>query len=242
MSRPFLILQLRPIDAVADQEFYAFLAYGNLSESDVVRIQMDRDVLPILNLDDYSGVIVGGGPSNASDPLEKKSESQRRFESWLFPYLREIVQRDIPYLGACYGLGALVSAVGGEVSKDKYSEPVSKVQISVQGQDPLLEGLPDSFDALVGHKEAVQSLPAGFVLLGSSPNCPYHFIRCGNNVYATQFHPELDGEGICTRIDAYKYEGYFNPEDAEALKAECRVHDISVPMELLRRFIQRYRT
>lgn len=241
MSKPFLILQLRPVDAAADQEFNAFLEYGGLSEDGVVRIQMDRDSLPPLSLEDYSAVIVGGGPSNVSDSPEKKSEKQKEFEEWLFPYLREIVEKDIPYFGACYGLGALVSAISGEVSKDRYAESAGAVSISIEGQDDLLSDLDDPFWAFVGHKESVQNLPDDFTLLASSPACPYHLIRSGRNVYASQFHPELDAEGICTRIDIYKHEGYFAPEDAESLKEECCAANVVVPMQIFKRFIDRYR-
>jgi GMP synthase (glutamine-hydrolysing) len=64
--------------------------------------------------------------------------------------------------------------------------------------------------------------------------------RVGSNAYATQFHPELDLEGICTRIDVYKNDGYFEPESAESLKAEARKRHIEYPPTILRRFVQRY--
>jgi hypothetical protein len=42
-------------------------------------------------------------------------------------------------------------------------------------------------------------------------------VRTGRNVYATQFHPEANGETFATRIRIYKDYGYFDPADAEAL-------------------------
>jgi GMP synthase (glutamine-hydrolysing) len=67
--------------------------------------------------------------------------------------------------------------------------------------------VPDSFTAFVGHKEAVQSLPAGCVHLVASAPCPFQMIRHGENVYATQFHPELDSNGLEVRINIYKNRG-----------------------------------
>lgn len=47
----------------------------------------------------------------------------------------------------------------------------------------------------------------------------------------------LDAEGIAVRVDAYKHHGYFKPEEAEDLKALCLAETVTVPMEILRRFI-----
>ena len=46
--------------------------------------------------------------------------------------------------------------------------------------------------------------------------------RIKENLYATQFHPELDAEGLVTRIDIYRHAGYFPPESAEELMADAR--------------------
>ncbi len=51
--------------------------------------------------------------------------------------------------------------------------------------------LPDRFEALAGHKEATERLPAEAVLLASSDGCPVQVYRVGRRVYATQFHPEV---------------------------------------------------
>ena len=81
-------------------------------------------------------------------------------------------------------------------------------------QDQLLGGLSDPFTAFLGHKEAVSRLPDGAVLLASSATCPVQAFRIGTNVYATQFHPELDLDGIITRVEAYRHFGYFEPHEA----------------------------
>ena len=74
----------------------------------------------------------------------------------------------------------------------------------------------------------------------SRPGCPVQAFRIGANVYATQFHPELDAEGLCTRIDVYKHAGYFQPEEADELKALAYRSNVSHPPGVLRRFVQRY--
>ena len=82
--------------------------------------------------------------------------------------------------------------------------------------------------------------PRHATVLATSQACPVQAFRVGANVYATQFHPELDAESLATRIDAYRSYGYFPPEEAEALKAVARERDVQWPATILRRFVQRY--
>ncbi len=62
--------------------------------------------------------------------------------------------------------------------------------------------------------------------------------RVGKRVYATQFHPELDVPGICTRIEIYKHYGYFPAHAADELKAAARASSVSQPPRLVRRFVE----
>ena len=242
--KPFLILQLRPLDAAADDEYKAFLTYGNLADSQVHRVRMERESIAALDPANYSGVIVGGGPSNVSDDEANKPAFQLRFESELNKLYDKIFEQDIPYLGSCYGLGSMVRYAGGLVSKERYSEDVGAVEIRLNKQgksDSLLSGLPDSFIALVGHKEACQGVPEGGVLLGSSATCPVQIVRFGKNMYATQFHCELDAEGITKRIQYYKHHGYFDPEQADELIALTKDLKLEAPHLILKRFVERYK-
>ncbi len=243
--KPFLILQLRPETEAADDEFVAFLAKGGLTEDDTCRIRLDCEDLPEgLDLADYSGVIVGGGPGCVSDPPETKDPTEARIEAAILGLMPGIVARDVPFLGCCYGIGVLAHYLGAQVSKARWGEPVgtTRCEVTEAGRnDPLLADLPAAFDAFVGHKEAVQDLPEGAVHLLSSGACPYQMIRVGRNVYATQFHPEADAAGFETRIRIYRNKGYFRPEEADGLIALCRAADVTEPERILARFVERYR-
>ena len=78
------------------------------------------------------------------------------------------------------------------------------------------------------------------VQLASSADCPVQALRIGGNVYATQFHPELDAAGMCTRIEVYKHSGYFHPSEADELKAMARRSEVSHPPAILRAFVRQY--
>jgi GMP synthase (glutamine-hydrolysing) len=244
-AKPFLILQLRPETPAADNEFEAFLDKGGLEERDTIRVRLERDPLPDdLDLDNLSGVIVGGGPGCVSDAPGTKSPEENRIEQAVFSLMPEITARDVPFLGCCYGIGVLAHHLGAPVTKERYSEPVgpSECTLTADGaNDPLLDGFPQTFSAFVGHKEAVQQLPEGCAHLVASAPCPFQMIRHGRNVYATQFHPELDSKGLEVRINIYKHRGYFAPEQADALIAKGHATPVRMPEVILKRFVDRYR-
>jgi GMP synthase (glutamine-hydrolysing) len=96
--------------------------------------------------------------------------------------------------------------------------------------------VPAEFDAYGGHKEAISRLPDHAVLLATSAACPVQAFRVGRRVYATQFHPELDLDGILTRIAVYAHHGYFDPSEQEALGRASAAVSVSHPMRVLRNF------
>lgn len=242
--KPVLILQLRPEDDASDGEYRAFLEKGGLGENDVMRIRLDTGPLPDgFSLDDYAAVIVGGGPGCVSDDPATRNPVEARAEAEILALLDQIVAQDKPFMGCCAGIGILAHHLGGEVSKARYSEPVTAVPCTLTDAgrvDPLLAGLPDQFHTFVGHKEAVQDLPPGAVHLMSSPNCPYQMIKTGENVYATQFHPEADAQVFADRIRIYRGHGYFAPDEADVLTQQCFKADVTHPERILRRFVDRY--
>lgn len=242
--KPFLILQLRPETEASDDEYQAFLAKGGLTVDQTRRIRLDCEPIPqTLDLDDYSGVIVGGGPGCVSDAPEQKTAVEAQIEAAVMGLMPQICAQDIPFMGCCYGIGVLGCHLGGTVNKTRHAEEVGTSQCALTDdgrQDALLNGLPKEFIAFVGHKEALQDLPEGCVHLISSPNCPYQMIRYGRNVYATQFHPEADSAGFEVRIGVYKNRGYFAPEDAGRLIEMCRAADVHTPEKILRNFVKTY--
>ncbi len=241
--KPFLLLQHRYLDEASDNEYKAILQHGPLSPEELVRVRMESVSISGINPNDYSGIITGGGPANVSDADEEKSSAQLRFEAEMNTLYHTIFKYDIPYLGMCYGMGSITKYLGGNVSKKQFSEPVGSVNIQLEQhvEDPILANIPSSFNAFVGHKESCQSLPNGAVLLASSSTCPIQMIRCKQNIYATQFHPELDLPGIILRIRTYKNHGYFSPNEVESLINSVKDEVIIYPQKILENFISIYK-
>jgi GMP synthase (glutamine-hydrolysing) len=240
--KPFLLLATRAEDFAADAEYRSFLRFGGLAEGELRRIRLESGPMPELDLADYSGIFLGGSPFNSSDPEESKSAVQVRVEHELGALLDRVVPQDFPFLGACYGVGTLGRHQGAVVDTT-YAEPIGSVEITLTdggAADPLLAGLPPSFAAYVGHKEACAALPSSAVLLASSPTCPVQMFRVGQNVYATQFHPELDVEALVGRISTYRHAGYFPPEQADEYMERARATVVDQPEAILRAFVSRY--
>lgn len=240
-TKPFLLLQSRPEDEASDDEFRAFCRLGKIDEARIFRVRMDRGELPNVNLDDYCGVLMGGGPANFAYNDDQKSAMQRAFEPWLFDLVKRIIDQDKPFLGACLGMGVITHAMGGRMSFD-YPEPVGVTEIELMTEaasDSLMADMPAKFDAFVGHKEGVNTPPNGVTVLARSKVC-LQMVRVGQNVYATQFHPELDSDGLIVRINTYRHAGYFPPEEAEQLVALAKSSDIIEPVKILERFVRRY--
>jgi GMP synthase (glutamine-hydrolysing) len=240
--KPFLLLSSRAEELAADEEYAAFLACTKLPAERLRRFRLEAAPLPPLRLDDYAGIFVGGGPFNSSDPEEEKSVLQRRVEREMATLLDEVVARDFPFFGACYGVGTLGVHQGGVVDRT-YAEPIGAVQITLTDEgltDPVLDGVSARFDAFVGHKEACRVLPPSAVLLASSASCPVQMFRVGRNVYATQFHPELDVAGVITRVRVYQHAGYFDPAQIDDLIATVTPAVVTEPGRLLANFAQLY--
>ena len=241
----FILISTRDHDLATSDEVRGVLAASGLAADALRVIRLDREPLgPIngLGLEDCPGIILGGSPFNSSDHPSVKSATQKRCEADLSRLLDVLVAEDFPFLGACYGVGTLGTHQGGTIDTH-YGEPVgtSRIRLTHEGRiDPLLAGLPEEFDAFVGHKEAVSVLPASAVLLADSAACPVQMFRVKTNLYATQFHPELDPVGLAQRILIYRDAGYFPPHEAQRLHDQALGSRVEWPALILRNFVQRY--
>lgn len=244
--KPFLLISTRPEDAIAAEEHETFLRFTGLAEDQLRQVRLDQGPeiareLRELDLEEISGIFVGGSPFTTSTPAAEKSEVQVRVEKDLSDLLDRVMDGGIPFFGACYGVGTLGVHQGGVID-GTYAEGVGPIRITVTeegARDVLLEGMPESFWGYVGHQEAVRDLPSNAVLLATGDECPVQMFRIGECAYATQFHPELDDIGLLSRIDAYRHHGYFRPEDAEEVRR--RVIDgpqADLPRRLLARFAE----
>ena len=234
--KKLLILHARDGE-LARNDYDAIMRFGGLNPEQIQDHEMNFEDFHELDMRDFAGVIVGGGPYDVSKPEKNKPEKQKYIEQTLKKHINTIYENDIPYLGLCYGLGLLVEVLGGKVSPG-YGEAVMpiKLHLTDAGEaDQMFLGC-NGAEAIVGHHEGVETLPDGAVLLASSSTCPVQAIRIKKNIYGTQFHPELDVYGLSKRLDAYKHHGYFSPEEYDEIMAMAKAANFSRANNIIHRF------
>lgn len=240
--KPFLLITTRDDERVASEEHASYCSLTGLLPEDLEWKRAERESIGDIDFGRYSGIILAGSPFTVSEPAEKKSQEELRVERELAQLLDRVVEHDFPFLGICYGIGTIGTHQGAKVDRT-YGESTQAARITLSAAgiaDPLLGELPREFDAFVGHKEAISETPPHLVVLASSPGCPVQAFRVGENVYATQFHPELDHDGIVTRIRVYQHAGYFPPEEIDDLIGRVVLADVTESTKVLRNFVERY--
>jgi len=240
--KPFLLITTRGEDDVAADEHAAYCRLTGLLPEELAWRRIDRAPLGPVEFGCYSGIILAGSPFTVSEPVERKSETELRVERELAELLDEVVRADFPFLGVCYGIGTIGAHQGARVDRT-YGESSQAVRISLTpagALDPLFYQLPAEFDAFVGHKEAISEVPSSIVVLASSQTCPVQAFRVGRNVYATQFHPELDTASFASRVRAYADHGYFLPTEIDSILEGVERADVRASHMVLGRFVEEY--
>lgn len=168
---------------------------------------LDTQTLPILVVDPrrgdalpapdtLSGVVLTGSHAMVS---HREPWSERTGE-----WLARLVAQDTPVLGICYGHQLLAHALGGEAGDHPQGMEVGTVTVTLDeaaATDPLLRGLPATFQAHVVHRQSALRLPEGAVRLAGNAHEPVQAFRIGDNAWGVQFHPEFDAEAMRGYID-----------------------------------------
>ena len=238
--KPFLFLSARPEVEAVGPEYESVRRAMGLDAGRLEHLRLDVDPLGDLRLDDVAGVVVGGSPYNVTTAETSKHPVQRRVEADLARLAEDAVARDHPLLFTCYGIGVLTRVLGGVVGTEHGEEAAAvEIRLTPDGvADPLVGALPSRFDALVGHKEATERLPADAVLLASSAACPVQVYRVGRRVYATQFHPEVSTHDFVARAQVYRHHGYFPASELRAVSERLAAASVTEPQRMLRRFVE----
>src|SRR5215470_11081331 len=127
------------------------------------------------------GVILSGGPASV---LEQGAP--------LAP--QAIYAAGVPILGICYGEQVMAQQLGGTVEGGHHRE-FGRAEVMVTEDSPLFEGVwrkGERYPVWMSHGDRVTGLPAGFHVVGTSPNAPIAMIADEQRrFYATQFHLEV---------------------------------------------------
>lgn len=230
----FLLLTPRDSDAAAATEYRDFLRTTGLREEDLHHRRLGTADSRVGSIADYAGVFVGGSPLNMLTP--KHGPWQHRVIQELSP----LPEARTPSFSVCFGATLLASTCGGTVATT-HPEIPGRTDVSLTadaGTDPIFGTLPARFEAITGHTENAATLPDHAVVLATGPTCPIQALRVGAHAWATQFHPELDGQSLKIRIDFYRNNSYFPDEEYDSVLAAARNTRSEAANSILRRFVQ----
>jgi GMP synthase (glutamine-hydrolysing) len=163
--------------------------------------------MPQTLLANMDGVILGGsgefdldGGRGADDPARVAAHKAKENAETLAAY---IIERDIPFLGVCFGHQLVADVRSGRVTNDHAQKKVGTFDVwltDVGRHDPLFTSLPSVFPAQYGHKDSVTSLPQGAELLAFGDSCAFSALRYGSRAYTVQFHPELTEQDVIWKL------------------------------------------
>jgi GMP synthase (glutamine-hydrolysing) len=167
-------------------------------------------------------LILSGGPASVYEPGAPS-----------FP--TGLLDLDIPMLGICYGMQAMVQALGGRVEEAESGE-FGRAELNLlDGGGRLLGGLPDEQSCWMSHRDTVFEPPPGFTALASSPGSPVAACEAPDRaLFGIQFHPEVVhtpyGTEILTRFlrDIAGCEQQWSPQSVIAeqiVRIQAQVKD-----------------
>ena len=117
------------------------------------------------------------------------------------------VKDERPFAGICFGHQMLAQAMGGEVAKAAQGWGVGVLPVALLRQEPWMQPPKSEIRIQHMHQDQVLRLPAGSVLLGSSPHCEVGMFRVGDSMLGIEGHPEFTvpfGRAVIgTRIERF---------------------------------------
>jgi len=174
-------------------------------------------------------VVITGSAAMVTDRLEWSERAA--------PWLLEVLARETPVLGICYGHQLLAHALGGVVGANPRGREIGTIEVDLAdaaASDPLLGGLGPRLVVSASHRQSVLHLPEAARHLGGNATDPNQAFAIGARVWGVQFHPEWDHEVarayVEERAQILRDEGL----DPDALLANVRPSEDGAT--ILRRF------
>jgi len=103
-----------------------------------------------------------------------------------------ILELGIPVLGFCYGIQEMALHLGGEIPKTDIGEYGFAELTVLEPSCRLFEGVPETSQVWMSHRDSVGTAPAGFSVTGRTATTAIAAMEDpARKLYATQFHPEV---------------------------------------------------
>lgn len=131
-----------------------------------------------LELKNYKGIIMSGGPASVSAADSVKCDPT-------------VFEMGLPILGICYGHQLVGHFLGGEVKKGQVSE-YGQAKVKFLKREGVFEGVSEEESVWMSHFDQVVKAPEGFEIVASTCDCPIAaMMNKEKRIYTLQFHPEV---------------------------------------------------
>ena len=231
------LVQIRDHAAILAEERASFAARCGLDVAQVATTNALDEPITAAALDDADALMIGGAGAHSATETFAWTDA-------LTTLVHEAARRGVPTFGACWGHQFLARAFGGTVVHDAARAEMGThaVTLTAAGRaDALFAGVPETFDAQMGHHDRVSALPPGAVELARNATAPFQVFRLGDAaVYGAQFHPELDADAERGRLVAYRANYPEGGDDAAFATLLDSLRPTPHADGLLRRFLSLY--
>lgn len=171
-------------------------------------------------LSNYYAVILGGSGAISMGYGHKNNDYNKAnyIITIVAPLLDYILANDFPTLGICFGHQLLGDYLGTKVGFDanQNESGFAKVVLTKEGETDKVFGklnevnnkidqknLDQDLWSVTMHQDSLVSLPSNVVLLATTDRCKVASFRYKNNIYGTQFHPELNEKDLLYRFSLF---------------------------------------
>lgn len=231
-----LLLQIRRDPQVRREEHESFSDYCGLdpSQIDIHNVFDVPEFSPDI-VDGYDALFVGG----ASDASVLEPDVYTFVPSGE-KLLRACIDRSLPVFASCFGFQLVVTALGGEIVRDKQDFEMGTVPIFLRAAaaaDPVFRGVSDGFQAVSVHQEKTFLPPKGCIELAYTDACCHSFRVVGKPFWAFQFHPEVDKTRLVERLTFYKEK--YTEDDGHLDEVLASAEETPESNGLVRNFVDR---
>ncbi len=136
---------------------------------------------PVVKDEHLKGIILSGSPFSVNDANAPMVDV-------------ELLTKQLPVLGICYGAQLTAKQFGGRVEKSEKRE-YGRALLSRKTEDVLLSGVSETSQVWMSHADTILELPQGFEITAVTDSIPVAAFRANgslnNPLYGLQFHPEV---------------------------------------------------
>ncbi len=198
-----LLLQIRDDQKVRDEEHQSFARYSNLNPEQIhVHNVFDKPNFQPDIVDGFDALYVGGA-SEANVLLPNKYI----FVEDCLELIRYAADRNVPTFASCFGFQLAILAFGGTILSRETDYEMGSIPITLTNLanvDKVYKGIKSGFSALSIHRQYAVELPSKLDLLAYTANCLHSFKVRDKDMWAFQFHPEVDRATVFERLEIYK--------------------------------------